>query len=75
VLARARALLTQLESRGAARPRPIANQHEDQLDLFQAREPPAPLVNAMVETLRALEIDRLSGLEALGLLARWKEKL
>jgi DNA mismatch repair protein MutS len=78
VLARARALLEDLESGKsgfpAARAR-AAKKSDDQLDLFGGRTADAQAVRTIVETLRSLEIDRMSGLDALGLLVRWKEKL
>jgi DNA mismatch repair protein MutS len=75
VLARARALLTELESGHRAPAGGAAKTNDDQLDLFQRREPAPEAVQAVLETLRSLDLDRLSGLDALGLLARWKAKI
>jgi DNA mismatch repair protein MutS len=78
VLARARALLGALESgefgaatRGGERRRgkPAAGQ----LDLF-SRSGPSAGQTEVIETLRALDVDRLTPIEALGLLARLKDK-
>ena len=77
VLARARALLASLEagqhlapgSGGRGKKRDTA-----QLDLFSA--PPANALHEDVANhIKALDLDRLTGLEALGLLARFKDKL
>jgi DNA mismatch repair protein MutS len=77
VLARARALLAELESgkAGAARSRGSKKTSEDQLDLFGAKEPDEKELKALVDTLRGIDLDRMSGLDALGLLARWKARL
>jgi DNA mismatch repair protein MutS len=70
VLARARAILKGLEAgRGApAAPSP-------QLDLFASEAPPRAGESDVLETLRSLDVDRLTPLDALTLLARLKEKL
>jgi DNA mismatch repair protein MutS len=75
VLARAKAILDDLE-RGAALPggaratrRPETRAAKDQLDLF-GREGGAP--SPALETLRALDVDRLTPLEALQLVATLK---
>jgi DNA mismatch repair protein MutS len=78
VLARARALLSALESErhaelgGSRRGRAAAT---DQLDLFAPRAAAHSAEHEVADTLRALEIDRLTGLEALQLLARLKQRL
>jgi DNA mismatch repair protein MutS len=70
VLARARAILGRLEQ-GAEKP---ARAPEAQLGLFGgARAEPAS--NEVLETLRAVDPDRLTGLEALALVARLKSRL
>ena len=74
VLARARALLEELESGQAPAPR-ASKKNDDQLDLFRRRQPPAEAVRGMLDTLAGLELDRMSGLDALSLLTRWKSKL
>jgi DNA mismatch repair protein MutS len=77
VLARARALLGALESgefgaatRGEGR---RGRASAGQLDLF-SRSGPSAGQTEVIETLRALDVDRLTPLEALGLLARLKDK-
>ena len=79
VLARARALLHDLE-RGAALPsgaparmRPQDREGRPQLDLFAAPAPPPP--SAVEETLRELDIDHLTPVDALVALARLKKML
>jgi DNA mismatch repair protein MutS len=77
VLARARALLATLESGGAAgergrKPRAV---NADQLALFTPPDPSSGLAAEVLETLRALDVDRLTGIEALQLIARLKGKL
>jgi DNA mismatch repair protein MutS len=75
-LARARAMLGELE-RGAALPRgapaslrPRSRAGRAQLDLFGGGEPPAPAPpNPALETLKAVDVDRLTPLEALQLVA------
>jgi DNA mismatch repair protein MutS len=79
VLARARALLATLEAGGAGpdapknRVKSAANQ--DQLQLFGARSVETRGHAELIETIRALDLDRLTGLEALQFLARLKQKL
>lgn len=80
VLARARALLGAFESESReAGGRPTthgghSSRGRQQLDLFGAA--PAPKAQQdVVETLRSLELDRLTGLEALSLLHQLKNKL
>jgi len=79
VLARARALLATLENGGAAVSAPKArtkNQpSSDQLALFGAKSAETRGHAELIETLRALDLDRLTGLEALQFLARLKQKL
>jgi DNA mismatch repair protein MutS len=71
ILARARAVLASLESGGAA---PRQKAATDQLDLF-SRKGPSPAAEEVLATLGELDVDRLTGLEALQLIARLKEKL
>jgi DNA mismatch repair protein MutS len=77
VLARARALLSELE-RGASLPsgepaslRARSRAGRAQLDLFDGggKAPPHPAI----ETLRALDVDRMTPLEALQLVATLKK--
>jgi len=73
ILARARAVLASLESGGAS-PRPKVT--TDQLELFNGKGPsPSPAADEVLATLAQLDVDRLTGLEALQLIARLKEKL
>jgi DNA mismatch repair protein MutS len=77
VLARAKALLLSLEGE-AGEPMAamkIAHAADDQLNLFGARATENKLHSEVIELLRALEIDRLTGLDALQLLARLKTKI
>ncbi len=80
VLARARSVLQQLENQGPD----LANlapdlQHKAesarQLELFQAVQADRRLANQIIELLHCTEIDRLTPLEALALLDRWKKDL
>jgi len=79
VLARARALLSTLEAGGVAPDAPKARTKSraktDQLPLFGARSEETRGHAEVLETLRALDIDRVTGLEALQFLARLKQKL
>jgi DNA mismatch repair protein MutS len=78
VLARARALLATLESGGTAPNVPKSrakSANVDQLPLFGARSLETRGHGELIETLRALDLDRLTGLEALQFLARLKQKL
>jgi DNA mismatch repair protein MutS len=70
VLARARAILGRLEQ-GAERP---ARAPDAQLGLFAGKSVD-PASNEVLETLRAVDPDRLTGLEALALVARLKSRL
>jgi DNA mismatch repair protein MutS len=76
VLARARALLVLLERKddGGTERRAKAGQ-APQLSLFGERSAESRSQIELVETLRALDLDRLTGLEALSLLQRLKSKL
>jgi DNA mismatch repair protein MutS len=78
VLARARALLATLESGGAAPAGPKSRAkaaNQDQLQLFGARSVETRGHAELIETIRAIDLDRLTGLEALQFLARLKQKL
>lgn len=79
VLARARALLATLESGGVAPEAPKARSrsraNDDQLPLFGARSVETKHHAELIETLRVLDLDRLTGLEALQFLARLKQKI
>jgi DNA mismatch repair protein MutS len=78
VLARARALLVNLESGqqvkvpGVARG---AKANAAQLDLFAPARQRRDAESDVLETVRSLDVDRLTPLEALQLLARLKERL
>jgi DNA mismatch repair protein MutS len=82
VLARARAILADLE-RGAALPsgahaslRARSSAGRAQLDLFGGGPPPSPepaVPHPALETLRAVDVDRLTPLEALQLVASLKK--
>jgi DNA mismatch repair protein MutS len=78
VLARARAMLGELE-RGAALPsgspsslRARSRAGRSQLDLFEGGAPVQAPPNHALETLRAVDVDRLTPLEALQLVANLK---
>ncbi|MCC6902580.1 MAG: DNA mismatch repair protein MutS [Polyangiaceae bacterium] len=73
VLARARAILIGLEGEGTKPRRPGAT--EPQLSLFQKPEAHEPGPREVIDTLRALEVDRMTPLDALSLLAKLKAKL
>jgi DNA mismatch repair protein MutS len=82
VLARARAVLATLESGGAAPaagakglPHGAQRANDAQLDLFAPGGAAARVESEIVETLRGLDVDRLTPLEALQLLARLKQRL
>jgi DNA mismatch repair protein MutS len=72
VLARARALLSSFEAGGAA---PSTARAVPQLDLFGARSAESRGHAELAETLRSLDLDRMTGIEALQLLQRLKAKL
>jgi DNA mismatch repair protein MutS len=81
VLARSRAVLATLEGTGAGggqprvKPRPGRRQTTpDQLSLFAEPEQQSQAQREVMETLRALNVDRLTPLDALQLLARLKER-
>ncbi len=76
VLARARAVLVGLETRGETAATPVKDEKaKSQLDLFAAQPKLRDAEREVLETIRALEIDRLTGLEALTLLARLRQRL
>ncbi|HYQ26342.1 MAG TPA: DNA mismatch repair protein MutS [Polyangiaceae bacterium] len=78
VLARARALLSTLEGGSVAPEAPKARKsraNTDQLPLFGGRSVETRGHAEVLETLRALDLDRVTGLEALQFLARLKQKL
>jgi len=76
VLARARALLVLLERKDdGGTERRIKAGKAPQLSLFGERSAESRSQIELVETLRALDLDRLTGLEALSLLQRLKSKL
>ena len=79
VLARARALLSTLEGGSvvpdAPKARSKSRANTDQLPLFGARSAESRGQSEVLETLRALDLDRVTGLEALQFLARLKQKL
>ncbi|MBK7586437.1 MAG: DNA mismatch repair protein MutS [Myxococcales bacterium] len=74
VLARAKAILVGLEGSGGSvvhKPR----RADAQLGLFERPEPEDPGAREVLDTLRALDVDRMTPLEALGLLSRLKNRL
>jgi DNA mismatch repair protein MutS len=77
VLARARAILATLEGGGQASSpaKKTTKASSDQLPLFAAPDGASPAERDVLATLRALDADRVTGLEALQLLARLKAKL
>ena len=76
VLARARAILVGLERKDAGgNERRAKAGKAPQLSLFGERSAESRSQVELVETLRALDLDRLTGLEALSLLQRLKSKL
>lgn len=77
VLARARTLLESLEAGEHLTHRadaPGSKPSGGQLDLF-AKPSPNRVHEELAETVKSLDLDRLTGLEALALLARFKKKL
>ena len=76
---RARALLATLEGgeklSSPSAPRKGKGRPDDQLDLFVARPAVERAREEVLATLRELDVDRLTGIEALTLLARLKQKL
>ena len=77
VLARARAILATLEGGGqaSAPAKKATAANSDQLALFAPPDGASPTEREVLATLRALDPDRVTGLEALQLLARLKGKL
>jgi DNA mismatch repair protein MutS len=77
VLARARAILTTLEEGKSANARPSKADpvNDEQLPLFAAPNPNHGAAAEVLATLRALDVDRLTGLDALSLLTRLKARL
>jgi DNA mismatch repair protein MutS len=75
VLARARALLVSFERKDGPSEKRGKASKTPQLPLFGERSPESRNHSEVVETLRGLDIDRLTGLEALSLLQRLKSKL
>ncbi len=76
VLARARAILATLENPAQQQPaKSRAVAAPDQLPLFAASDGGSPVEREALATLRALDVDRLTGLDALQLLTRLKQKL
>ena len=71
VLARARAVLAKLERGGAA----PSSKRKDQLDLFAPKGPEDAAGSEVLETLKQVDVDRLTPLDALTLLAKLKQKL
>ena len=77
VLARARAILTTLEGEGqtkalGSKPSRVKS---DQLALFAPADGSSTAEREVLGTLRSLDVDRVTGIEALQLLARLKSKL
>jgi DNA mismatch repair protein MutS len=76
VLARARTVLGTLERsespQGAPKTRGDA---KNQLDLFAQRGPENPAERDVIQTVKNLDLDRLTGIEALNLLHSFKDKL
>lgn len=81
VLARAKAILAELEGGGAlpsggtSRMRRIDAEGRAQLDLFAALDPEPPKPSPVEETLAALDLDRMTPLDALVALHRLKSML
>jgi DNA mismatch repair protein MutS len=77
VLARARAVLDSLEGESDSESTPTrkARANPDQLDLFAAPTDGSPAQREIVETIRALDVERLTPLDALQLLVRLQVKL
>ncbi len=76
VLARARGLLAVLERGGSGKLEGAERRKNlPQLSLFGDRSAESKSQAELIETLRALDLDRLTGLEALSLLQRLKSKL
>lgn len=83
VLARARALLQMLEAGGAnpvppGSAKPITGKphgNPPQLDLFSAAPPATALEHEVLATLRATDVERMTPIDAIALLAKLKERL
>ncbi len=73
VLARARAVLATLEAAGSVG-KPSAGR-TDQLDLFAPRPVQDEAAAEVLETLRQVDVDRLTPLDALTLIAKLKQRL
>ncbi len=69
VVERARGVLAGLESARSTAPMPVPAATDRQLSLFGPAEEP------LAEELRGLDLDRLTPLDALNLLARWRERV
>jgi DNA mismatch repair protein MutS len=75
VLGRARAILGRLENERSG---PLSSQKKDkrdQLELFTPRAAEQSAEREVCDTLRAVDIDRMTGLEALDLISRLKHRL
>jgi DNA mismatch repair protein MutS len=75
VLGRARAILGRLENERSG---PLSSQKKDkrdQLELFTPRAAEQSAEREVCDTLRAVDIDRMTGLEALDLISRLKQRL
>ncbi|MBN2193151.1 MAG: DNA mismatch repair protein MutS [Polyangiaceae bacterium] len=83
VLARARAVLASLEGEGmvtagsapASTPPRRRRAAQNQLDLFAAPDVPSASQREVLDTLRSVEVDRMSPLDALSLVVRLQQKL
>ena len=82
VLARSRAVLESLEAdasrpdvKDAGRPAPKPRPATPQLDLFVPASGPNPKERDVLETLRGVEVERSTPLDAMQLLARLKARL
>ncbi len=75
VLARAAAVLTELE-RGVSPGAGVSlGKPDQQLDLFHTKPAPSPNEKLLLDELRALDLDRLTPMESLNLLVQWKSRL
>ena len=78
VLARAKAILAGLEAGGGTAGAPSSGRkaaHDDQLDLFRAQPEEREKLDEIVATLRALDVERMTPLDALSLLSRLKSRV
>ncbi len=73
VLARAKAILVGLEGEGRDARRP--GRSEPQLSLFQKSEVDDPKQREVLETLRAVDVERMTPLDALSFVARLKSRI